>query len=439
MIAHDAFGNPVHLHDAASQGPLLDFSEGMLACEARAGQLVACAEHESAPLVQAYAAVLRLLEQTPEGRRAAQGHLARATVLWAETPREALFIATVQAWADGRSTDTGRLWVQLLAEHPRDLVALKLAQSHFFNLGQSPQMLRISLPSLSHAAEVPYLHGLLAFAYEQCHLLPEAEHSAREALRLREREPWAQHALAHVMLTEGRIDEGLAFLQAASTGWEGLNSFVYTHNWWHAALFLIEQQAFDAALQLYDNQVWGRRKSYCQDQINAVSLLARLELAQVDVGPRWQELAGWLAPRLGAHDQPFFDLQYLYGLARAGSPLADDFVRSVARHADRLPADTGERWRAVALPACTGLLAHARGRMQEAAQQLGAVMRRLSDVGGSHAQRDLFEQLYLDALLHTGRADLVYQTLWPAARLYGETPWMRERLRRVHGVLGLPH
>jgi len=54
---------------------------------------------------------------------------------------------------------------------------------------------------------------MTAFAYEQCHLLDEAESEARSALEMRRKEPWAQHALAHVLLTRGRIDEGARFLE----------------------------------------------------------------------------------------------------------------------------------------------------------------------------------------------------------------------------------
>lgn len=56
-----------------------------------------------------------------------------------------------------------------------------------------------------------------AFTYEQCHLLDKAERSAWRALESKSEsraEPWAQHALAHVMLTEKRIDEGAAVLES---------------------------------------------------------------------------------------------------------------------------------------------------------------------------------------------------------------------------------
>jgi hypothetical protein len=141
------------------------------------------------------------------------------------------------------------------------------------------------------AADVPYVHGMAAFGYEQCHLMREAEASARRAIAMCRKEPWAHHALAHVMLTEGRLAEGLAFMESVSDTWIGLNSFMVTHNWWHVALFLIDLGRDAEALAVYDEHAWGVVKDYSQDQIGAVSLLARLELAGIDVGARWNDVA----------------------------------------------------------------------------------------------------------------------------------------------------
>jgi len=69
----------------------------------------------------------------------------------------------------------------------------------------------------------------------------EAEAASRTAMSMRHKEPWAQHALAHVLLTRGRVDEGAHFLEAASATWVGLNSFMLTHIWWHLALFYLSQ------------------------------------------------------------------------------------------------------------------------------------------------------------------------------------------------------
>ena len=54
-------------------------------------------------------------------------------------------------------------------------------------------------------------------------------------------------------------------------------------------------------------------------------------------------------------------------------------------------------WQGVALPASRGLLAHARRDWSLAVASLGQALPRLMVIGGSHAQRDLFEQIYQDA------------------------------------------
>ena len=54
------------------------------------------------------------------------------------------------------------------------------------------------------------------------------------------------------------------------------------------------------------------------------------------------------------------------------------------------------------MPAAHGLVAHARGDLAGAIEGLGTALPRMIEIGGSHAQRDLFEQLYLAALVRTG-------------------------------------
>jgi hypothetical protein len=54
----------------------------------------------------------------------------------------------------------------------------------------------------------------------------------------------------------------------------------------------------------------------------------------------------------------------------------------------------------VALPAAQGMVAHAKGHWQEAIAHLQPILPQIWAIGGSHAQRDLFQQIYRDALLH---------------------------------------
>ncbi len=409
----DYLGNPVSTNADAALAAIDNFVDGFLGYEARAAEVIGAAEvHPDEVLLNAYAATLWLLLEAPEAAERAAPHLARAQALAGDAhPRERAFVDFVTAWSADDIPAALAIAESILARWPRDLLTLKLRHYHDFNHGDFPAMLRAASAVLPAAEDVAYLHGMLAFAYEQCHLLPEAEAAARRALALKRKEPWAQHALAHVMLTQGRVAEGVAFLESARDDWTGLNSFMDTHLWWHLALFYLSQGKFDAALAIHDDQCWAQAKDYSQDQIGAVSLLARLELAGVDVGDRWSDLADHLAVRAADVVQPFLTLQYLYGLARADRPEADTLLAAVRRAALEAPDHVRETWREVALPAAEGLVAHARGDFASALRGLRAALPRLVEIGGSHAQRDLFDQLILDALIRAGRLSEAQQAL----------------------------
>jgi len=439
VTASDPFGNALTLQHEASAAALADFTLGFLGYQPRILAVLAAAEHDPSLVVQANAAALWMFSESPAGPPQARAHLARARqAALPASERERLFAAAVAHWVDGELREALALHETLARQCPRDLVSLKLGQYHAFNLGDSPTLLRLALHALPAAQDVAALHGMLAFGYEQCHRLTEAEAHARCALAMQPAEPWAQHALAHVLLTDGRLAEGATFLQRVSGGWSGLTSFMRTHNWWHLALFHIELGDDAAALRLYDEQVWGVDKTYSQDQIGAVSLLARLELAGVAVGARWAELASHLAPRVADQVQPFLDLQYLYGLARAERPEAGLLLANIERFAPAAPAAARSAWVQVAVPAARGLLAHARGRWAEAADQLGQALPRLAGIGGSHAQRDLFEQLAIDAMQRAGQLAGVQNLLQPRATAQPQSQRLQRRLHEVYAALGLP-
>jgi len=437
----DSLGNAVTLQNAGSLAAVNDFVEGFIACEARAINVLALSDTDRSAIVQAYCAALHMFAESCDGPVNARPYIERAlngtATASSATPREKRFAAAIAAWVDGDIPRAIRLHEEQAREFPRDLVSLKLGQYHLFNVGDSPGMLRLALAALPAAADVPYLHGMLAFAWEQCHLLAQAEKAACKAIDMCRKEPWAHHALAHVMLTTGRITEGQQFMQDVSTTWTGLNSFMLTHNWWHQALFALELGQHDEALRLYDTQVWGVAKDYSQDQIGAVSLLARMALAGVDVGDRWQDVAHYLTTRLDDHVLPFLDMQYLYGLARAGRPQALTLMRHIEAFATRSP-NPSPVWQRVCLPASRGLLAHAQGDYPRAVDELGVALPRLIEIGGSHAQRDLFEQIHLDALMRSGQWNAAQNLLQQQLRGQPESARLKRLAVQTYSALGLP-
>jgi len=440
-LSRDLLGNPVTLSDPASLALVDDFVGGFLACESRVVNLLLAPGVDPAPLPQAFAAALHMFAESPDSVRNARPYIAQALSSPINaSAQEMRFVHAVTAWVDGDLPRAIRLHEEQAREYPRDLASLKLGQYHLFNRGNAVGMLKMALACEGAAADVPHLHGMLAFAWEQCHFLSEAEIAARRALALNARETWAQHAIAHVMLTQGRLQEGLHFMQEASPAWTGLNSFMVTHNWWHLAVFALELGQTEEVLRLYDEQVWGVEKTYSQDQIGAISLLARLELAGVDVGSRWDNLLPYLTQRTHDHVLPFLDMQYLYGLARCGSPAADQLLQSIAQHVEAVAASDDEWqqvWQRVCLPACRGLMAHAHSDFGRAVDQLGLALPRLAEIGGSHAQRDLFELFYLDALVRSGRLAGGQNLMQQRCLQQPESVRIQQQASRLYADLGL--
>ncbi|MFT3803906.1 MAG: tetratricopeptide repeat protein [Burkholderiaceae bacterium] len=421
-MKQDWLGNAVSTDSETTLAGIDDFIDGFLAYETKAVNILKAADE--APdncLANAYAALFYMFLESRGAPAAARPYLDRAeAAAAAATRREQMTTAIVRAWVDGDIARVLKLSHQVAGEFPRDLAMVKQAQYHYFNLGNCAGMLSMADKVLDRNLDVPYMHGLAAFGYEQCHLLDEAEAAASRAISMKRKEPWAHHAMAHVLLTRGRVQEGLAFMTDVSETWQDLNSFMSTHNWWHLALFLISQGRYDEVLDLYDRHIWGISKEYSQDQIGAVSLLMRLELVGVDVGDRWNDLGTYLKARVDDFVQPFLSMQYLYGLARAGLSEADELMENMRAFAAQAPELTREAWGAVCVTASEGLLAHARGDYESAFRRMGAAVPRLLEIGGSHAQRGLFEQILLDSMIRTAR--------------YAQAQQMLERLRAYDPV-----
>ena len=142
--------------------------------------------------------------------------------------------------------------------------------------------------------------------------------------------------------------------------------------------------------------------------------------------------------RTDEHVQPFLDLHYLYGLARAGRGEAEAMLASLRAFAETAPEFVRPAWREVALPAAEGLLAHARGDHAACARLLLAVLPRLAEIGGSHAQRDLFEQIADDALIRAGRLVAAQGRLEQRRAGNPQSVPTRTRLAAVYRALGLP-
>lgn len=391
-------------------------------------------------LAQTLGAVLNLFLESAAGIRAAQPFLTKARqAVNKATKREQLWLFAVEAWAKGDTDLAIRLHLDIAAHWPRDLANVKLCQYHQLNQGDAAGMLAVVDSVLPANRDDPYIHGMRAFALHECGRQRDAEIAGRYAVELRRREPFAHHAVADVLATEGRLDEGIEWLEALADTWDDCNSAMLTLNWSHLALMHLDRDDGAAVLDLYDQRVWGVWKDCAQDQINAAALLWRLELCGIDVGTRWRDIARHVARREADHIEPFHDLHYLMALLRGGQDgQAKRLLLAMEQEAVKAKRHRRAAWVEVALPLARGLAAHVAGDHGEAAAALGAALPRIELIGGSRAQRDLFVQTYIDACLKSGQVrDLAPLLSERARRCPTVARHFRDlaRLARIEGAI----
>jgi hypothetical protein len=400
-----------------------------------ASAFFASREHDpDCVIANALCAALHLFTMTRAAAERAAPYLQAArTHIDSASERERLFAEAVFAWAGADTTGAIARHREIARRWPEDLLSAKIGQFHQLNCGDFAGMLALVEDILPAHPGNHFVRGMRSFALEQCGREREAEAEGRFACS-QGFDPWAQHAVAHVLDSEGRLDAGRDWLTRHAEGWEACSSFLYTHNWWHLALFHLDLDEGDAALALMDRHVWARRRDYCQDQINAISLLARLELRGVDVGERWQEVAGQLRERTADHVNGFLDLHYVVALARAGwdgalADFMDTLDDSAAAHGAL------QSWRQIMPDAVNGIVAHARGQHGHAATLLRRAAPGLASLGGSNTQRDLFEQLYIDSLIGSRALTEAEHLLQRRGKRRGAIGWQQRALAEIRNEI----
>lgn len=340
---------------------------------------------------------------------AQQAHAAaRAALLRAPaTARERAFVEALQDWLQGYpGRAAGRLEAEL-DKVPGDALAMKLVQAIWFVLGR-PDLMRRSieaaLPGFAEHSARGYALGCHAFTLEEAGDYGRAEAIGREGVELCPPDAWGLHAVAHVHDMQGRAHDGLDWLSGRETSWAHCNNFRF-HVWWHRALLHLDLGQYDTALHLYDRDIRAEQTDDYRDISNAASLLMRLELEGVDVGHRWDELADLSERRADDGCLAFADLHYM--LALIGGQRDTAIARLVGRMATAR-VDAGEAEAIIARPgasAAHGLAAFAAGDHGKAWAHLSAIQQDLPRIGGSHAQRDIFLRLTIEAAIRSGRLD----------------------------------
>jgi tetratricopeptide (TPR) repeat protein len=399
----DRWGVPVLRATPAGMAAFNGAVESLLAL---AGDPVAEAEAAvaAAPgmvLGRVFRAYLSLYGMTADGVAAAAVILDGLDGAGAE--RETQHLRAARAWAAGDWAGAARALERALVAHPRDALALKVAQDLYFLLGRRLDLRDVAARVLAHwPAGQPgwgYVQGIYAFGLEENGDYAQALARAEAALADNPRDVWSVHAVAHVHEMEGRHRDGVAFLTATAPDWQ--ESYFAVHNWWHRGLYHLELGELDGALDLYDGAVRARPSLEWLDIVDAAALLWRLSLYGADLGDRAARLADDIGPLL--ESAPVYVFNDWHAVMAFGLDGRNDRCARVVADTRRLASGTN---RASAERAGLALLrgfgAFAAGDYDDALDQLVDIRDAASAVGGSHAQRDVIDLTLIAAAARAG-------------------------------------
>src|SRR5262245_34710487 len=254
--------------------------------------------------------------------------------------RERGLVAAARHLVDGDWDTACAGFDRVLVDYPRDAFALQSAHLMDFFRGDALNLRNRVSRVLPHwSPSVPgysYVLGMQAFGLEECNQYHDAEETGRRALELQPKDGWAVHAVTHVMEMQGRIEEGIQWLESRTDDWAPDNSFAF-HNWWHLALFYVDRGMFGNVLSLFDSRVHPAPPEFVLQLVDATSLLWRLHLDRVDVGYRAQIVADNWAGRLDAERgfYAFNDFHAMLAFVLAGRTCDADHLISEMEHTAR--------------------------------------------------------------------------------------------------------
>ena len=399
----DRWGVPVRAASADAVALLDTAIEDLaaLAGDPVADTQAAVAADDSLVLGHIYRAYLQLYGTTPEGVATA-GEILKRLDETAMGERELHHLRAARHWVEGNWEATTRSLERALLCHPRDLLALKVAQDLYFFLGNRLELRDTAARVLpAWPRDLPgwgYVQGIYAFGLEENADYRQAESRARAALGHNPRDVWSVHALAHVFEMEGSQRDGVDFLTASAPDWSP--SFFAIHNWWHRGLFHLELGEIDEALALYDDPIRAGRSTEWLDVVDAAALLWRLSLFGVDVTERAEQLAADIDDLVSSPVYIFNDWHAVMAFGLAGDVMRTERVIASNRHLGA-PTNAGAAGRA-GLALLEAFDAFAAGHPDRAIDLLIDIRPRANAVGGSHAQRDIIDLTLIAAAARAG-------------------------------------
>jgi tetratricopeptide (TPR) repeat protein len=354
------------------------------------------------------------------------------------TDREQRHVVAATRYANGDLGGASETLASLTIDHPRDPLALLVGhQLDFFNGDAMSLRDRVGRAIGSWPADDPrygYVRGMLSFGLEECGLYAQAEEAGLDAVERDPNDVWGHHAVVHTYEMQGRVEDGLQFVDGRRDAWTTDNVFV-VHNTWHEALYNLDLGNTDRVLELYDATIHNdESEPVAIEMLDASALLWRLYLNGIETAGRWRSLAdAWAA----IDTEPWYAFNDMHAvMAYIGADRLDDARAAVDRLAayavDPDPDVTNVMMTAdVGLPVCAAMVAFAEGRYDDVVELLFPIRTIVQRFGGSHAQRDVVARTMLEAAIRGDNRSLAEALLSERVTLRPTSGYAKRQLERL--------
>ena len=334
------------------------------------------------------------------------------------TSREARHIEIIATALEGQGAKAFGMLEEHLAEFPRDELPLFMALGVFGILGFSGRldhreaelaMLERIKPHWGDDWFFETFHGwaLIESGQDVAGGIAEVERS----LSKNSRNGWGAHALAHGYYEAGDAETSASYVSGWLPAYDR-RSQLHGHISWHLALCELARGNTDRAHEIYSDaiRVSVTHGPQVISLADPAAFLWRCQIYSTEASDRkdWRDIADFARknfPQAGMH---FADLHAVMADVAVGD--LNVAQRRIGEMRERLALGRLAPGEVIPLIG-EGLVAFGRGDWAAAADLIGSVLPDLPRVGGSHAQREIFDDTYIVACLRAGRGDAARQRL----------------------------
>lgn len=387
-----------------------------LAAEAPAEACFREAREEDPGFALAHAAEARMLQFRGKGSEAMAALKRAEDAAPSATAREQSHVACLATAISGDSPGALTALHAHMPEYPRDALILSQACGVYGLIGFSGRLdrnneqLGLLEPFASAYGDDWWFQSQIGFAYNELFRHEESRRATEISLAGYARNGHAAHTMAHIHYETGTASEGADFLDNWLVGYEPANQ-LYGHNYWHLALFELAAGNMERVIELYDRVI--RPEVSTSPALGTIAdsaaLLWRCTLTERPANELpWESLAEWSRKTFRQPGMTWADAHCMIAWAAVNDhaklgQLIEQLKERVAGgkvYAGDMFPKLGEAFQAFA--------ANDWGR---SADIFDSIADEVIRIGGSHAQRDVFEETRIEAHARAGRLETARQMI----------------------------